>query len=115
MKKIAICFLLYNLIISCNCNNRGDQINFLITDFTKQRVDTLVPYKNKSYITYYIKIKGKVNDTIKIQRKDYGHYFILPGHVDTLLNGDYYGTENIIWTFDPYKATKGELKIEYSL
>ena len=28
---------------------------------------------------------------------------------------DYYGTENIIWVFEPYKATKGKLKIEYGL
>lgn len=39
----------------------------------------------------------------------------LYGTIDTLINGDYYGTENVIWTFDPYRATKGKLEIEYGL
>lgn len=100
--------------MSCDCKNCGDHREFVITDFSKKRVDTLIPYENKSYVAYFIKVKGNVNDTIKIQRE--GYYDInLYGIIDTLINGDYYGPENVIWTFDPYRATKGKLEIEYGL
>lgn len=116
MKKVLFNFLLPILILSCDCKNCGDHRNFVVTDFSKKRVDTLIPYENKTYVGYFIKVKGNVNDTIKIQTVNYGgHYTIPPGEIDTLLNADYYGTDTLIWAFDPYKATKGKLKIEYSL
>ena len=38
-----------------------------------------------------------------------------PGEIDTLLNADYYGKDTLIWAFDPYRASKGKLEIEYGL
>lgn len=113
MKKI-ISLLAILLIFSCEIYTSKDHKKFTVTDFSKKRVDTLIPYENKSYFAYYIKVRGQINDSIKIQRK--GHFdVILSGNVDTLLNGDYYGTDTIIWTFDPYRANRGKLEIEYGL
>ena len=114
MKRI-IPLLAISLIFSCEIYTSKDRRKFTVTDFSKKRVDTLIPYENKSYYAYLIKIRGEVDDSIKIQRDGYYHYIILPGKVDTLLNGDYYGTDTIIWTFNPYRATKGKLEIEYGL
>ncbi|WP_036385385.1 hypothetical protein [Muricauda sp. MAR_2010_75] len=114
MKKALIIFILSIFFLSCDCKNCGDHRNFIVTDFSQKRVDTLVPYKNKSYVGYFIRIKGYVNDTIKIKREGYYDKNLI-GKIDTLMNGDYYGTENIIWTFDPYRASEGKLEIEYSL
>ena len=114
MKKIAIGCLLYFLALGCNCKNCGDHRKFTVTDFTQKRMDTLVPLEHKSYVGYFAKIKGNVNDTIQFRREGYFDINLF-GEIDTLINGDYYGTEDIIWIFDPYKATEGELEIEYGL
>lgn len=109
MCRTVLVFLGF-LFISCNKDYR----KFTVTDFSKVRVDTLVPYKNKTYVSFIIKVKGFSDDTIKIKRD--GYYDIkFSGEVDTLLNSDYYGTHDVICIFDPYKATEGELEIEYSL
>lgn len=111
--KNRILIILF-LIFSCENNRNKDISKFTITDFSNERIDTLKPLSSKSYNSFYIKVNGFSNGTIKIKRK--GYYDInLSGSIDTLINGDYYGTENIIWVFEPYKATKGKLKIEYGL
>jgi len=110
MKKIKILIISFLVFASCGKDYR----KFTITDFSKKRIDTLRPYGYKSYVSYYIKIKGHTNDSIKIFRKGY-YDIILSGNIDTLINGDYYGTEKVIWVFDPYNATEGELEIEYGL
>lgn len=101
------------MTIFTSCNEKDKKI-FTITDFSKIRIDTLKPYNNKSYVGYYIKVKGNVNDSIKIQRKGY-YDIILTGQLDTIINGDYYGGENVIFIFKPYLANKGKIEIEYSL
>lgn len=106
--------ILFVLILSCASKQNEDYLKFRLIDFSKKRTDTLTPLKSKSYNSFYIKAKGFSNDSIKIKRNGY-YDIILSGNIDTLINGDYYGTENIIWTFEPYKATKGELEIEYGL
>ena len=114
MKKAFICFVILSLVISCDCHNCRDNRKFIVEDFSKKRVDTLIPYKNKTYVSFVIRVKGNVDDTIKIKREGY-YEILLSDKVDTSINGDYYGTEDIIWTFDPYKAKTGKLEIEYSL
>ncbi len=89
-----------------------DQARLSITDFSKKRINTLVPYNYKTYATSLVKVKGCTNDTIKIR----GIFSMnLSGKIDTIVSRDYYGTHNIRCIFDPYKATEGELIIEYSL
>jgi len=114
--KNKIILVSFGLILAFSCyDNKGsDYKKFTVTDFSKKRIDTLKPHENKSYYAYYIKVKGHVSDSVKIKRKGY-YDIILSGKIDTLINGDYYGTEEIIWIFDPYKASQGKLKIEYSL
>lgn len=108
MKKIIVLSIISSVLISCNRDYR----NFTITDFSQKRIDTLIPYEHKTYVSFVVKVRGCVNDTIKIK----GEYNIsLSGKIDTLLNGDYYGTHDVICIFDPYIATEGELEIEYSL
>ena len=112
--KNLILLLVPFFIISCVNNFDKDHKKFVVTDFSKKRVDTLIPYESKTYVGYYIKIKGKVDDSVKIQREGY-YDIILSKKIDTLINGNYYGTEIVIWTFDPYKAKTGKLEIEYGL
>ena len=110
MRKLIVSILFLIIITSCNKDKR----RFTVTDFSKVRIDTLVPYEHKTYTGFIVRVKGYVNDTIKIKRE--GYYDInFSGKVDTLLNSDYYGTYDVICVFDPYKATEGKLKIEYSL
>ena len=113
-KKMRIRNFLFVLII-CSCSkNTTDYKKIVITDFSTIRLDTLKPKKNKTYFSYFIKVKGVSNDTIKISRK--GFYEIkLTGKIDTIINGDYYGDYEVIWIFNPYKSIKGNIEIEYGL
>ena len=112
MKNINLIIIISILIfVSCNSN---DKRKFIISDFSTIRIDTLKPYKNKSYTGFYIKINGYVNDSIKIQRTGY-YDVVLSGQLDTIINGDYYGGEDVIFIFKPHLANKGRIEIEYSL
>lgn len=113
-KKYFILTLLMVLSNSC-CN---DYEKIVIRDFSKTKEVILTPCEWKikspihSYTSFIIKVKGHVNDTIKIK----GEYNLkLSNIIDTIFNGDYYGTHDVICVFDPYKATEGELEIEFSL
>jgi len=110
MKNLLLILSVF-CIISCKTKDRK---KITITDFSKIRIDTLKPYDNKSYVGFYIKLKGYANDSIKIQRKGY-YDVILTGQLDTIINGDYYGGEDVIFVFKPYLANKGKIEIEYSL
>jgi len=111
MKRITILIIIGFVFIS---SNNKDYRKFTVVDFSKKRIDTLIPYKNKTYVSFVIKVKGYTNDTVKIKRIGYFD-IILSGQLDTIINYDYYGSHNIKCVFDPYKATEGKLKIEYSL
>jgi hypothetical protein len=106
-------FIIIILIFS-SCKKGKDYKKVTISDISNKRIDTLKPLDNKSYYAYFIKVNGHVNDSVKIQR--HGYFDItLTGKIDTILRGDYYGGENVICLFNPYKASKGQLEIEYSL
>lgn len=114
--RSCIYIILILSFTSCNYDTR----KFTVKDFSKKRIDTLKPYKWKnyspfhSYVMYNIKVKGYVDDTIKIKHK--GFYDInLFGKIDTLIQSDYFGEYEIITIFDPYKANNGKLEIEYDL
>lgn len=110
MKNIKLLFIV-SIFISCNTKDRRQ---FIVNDFSQIRIDTLKPNKNKSYVSLYIKLNGYVNDSIKIQRKGY-YDILLSGQLDTLINVDYYGNQDVIFIFNPYLANNGKLEIEYSL
>ena len=75
MKKLIIGILILFLIIRCNLFYTKDEAKFIVTDFSKKRIDTLMPYKGETYIggyvTYIIRVKGYTNDSIKIEREGY--------------------------------------------
>ena len=73
---------------------------------------------DRSYSTYYIRVKGYANDSIRIipgQEGDGTNSFYYSCNIDEELRMDYYGTFTQYFTFDPYNATEGELNIEYKL
>jgi len=111
--KIRLLFVSIIVFLSCN-SKKSDHIRFNLIDFTKKRIDTLKPLENKSYVSYYVKVKGYTNDTIRITSKFF-YDIKLSGNIDTLFSGDYYGKDEIVLTLKPYKAKKGKLEVEYSL
>lgn len=111
--KIKLLFISILIFVSCNSKN-SDYKRFKVIDFSKKRIDTLKPIKNKSYVAYYIKVKGFTNDTVRITSKSF-YDIKLTGKIDTVISSDYYGEDMIILSFEPYKAKKGKLEIEYSL
>lgn len=115
----------YQLIISfifslgflSSCSDSTDRKEIKITDFEEKFQDSLVP-TDRSYSTYYVRVRGYVNDSIRIipgQEGDGTYSFYYKGNIDEELRMDYYGTFTQHFTFDPYKATEGELNIEYKL
>ncbi|MFS4456721.1 hypothetical protein [Maribacter sp. 2304DJ31-5] len=114
MKERSAMLFIILLVISCANKHIRDYKKITIIDFSKKRIDTLRPHEDKTYHAYFVKVNGETNDSIKIERE--GHYnIILSGKIDTILNGDFYGAEDVIWVFNPYKATNGKLEIEYGL
>jgi hypothetical protein len=117
--RMLYSFLLLGLlqVISCN-NNSSDRNVALINDFHRKFIDSITPVDGKSYTTYYIRITGYANDSIRIipGLEEHGFYsFYFKDSIDEELKSDYYGTFPRHITFDPYKATDGNLKIEYRL
>lgn len=114
MKKrtllLSICFL---SIVSCN----KDKATINITDFSKSKTVELTPYNWKPYAMLNIRVKGYTNDTITINYNLYGDTgFHLSGEIDTtLVQTDYYGEGPVKLKFNPYKATEGELEIDFTL
>lgn len=110
---IIICSIIgYGLFIYS-----GDREKLTITDFSTPKEITLKPYKYKIYAMKNIKIKGYTNDTMLI----YLHsvkgkpLMKLIGKVEEHWYSDYYGEGPVKLIFDPYKATEGELEIDFSL
>lgn len=118
MKKFQILVsLILSILFLSSCSESNDRKEIKITDFQEKFQDSLVP-NDRSYSTYYIRVRGYANDSIKIipgQEGDGTYSFYYNGNIDEELRMDYYGTYTQHFTFDPYKATEGELNIEYKL
>ena len=115
INKLLIFTLVGTLILSCN----KDKKYIIITDFSKTFIDSLYPYQKtiSGYTTFYIEIKGEVNDSIILKfhkNKDAVHFYF-NGKINEKMSFDYYGGVHQIIKFDPYKATNGKLKIKYGL
>lgn len=92
-----------------------DSIKWSVSDFAKPKSITLKPYNWKTYTTINVKVKGYVNDTIKIvQGKPY-YDILLLGELDTIIQMDYYGQIDRVFTFEPFRATEGKIEINISL
>lgn len=113
MKSSIYLFLtLFICFFSCN----KDKTSFRITDFSKSKTVTLKPHKWYPYAMINITVKGYANDTIKIKESYYGDYdILLIGQIDTIKKMEYYGEGEVEFTFDPFRATKGQLDINIKL
>lgn len=113
MKFFYFFFIL--ILLSCNNSDKSTRKVYEISKFDKTIIDSLIPLKNESYIGEYIKVVGFCDDTIKIQLQE-GHFeHLLVGKVDTIFSTDYYGGFKVKFKFDPYKAKKGNLKLEFGI
>ncbi len=99
------------LILLCLCSLSACTPNdkwIKITDFSKKQKFPLKVEKNRVYATYVLKLRGKVNDTILIEKR-----IKLTGTIDTVFILDYYGGKKDM-IFDPYKATSGNLEFSHA-
>lgn len=94
-----------------SCNKRSN--SFVITDFSRPKIDTLAPMERGIYTAALFKIEGYCNDTIKI--KFNGFELKYSGIINDHLNLDYYGSHKVDFMFIPYRATKGKLSISYGI
>jgi len=108
-----IIFIIGFLLISCENDNE----RILIKDFSKKQTITLKPNKFYPYSMMNIRVRGFVNDTVLIKLKSTEAQPILKlkGDFDETWKTDYYGEGPRTLIFEPYKATKGELEIEFNL
>lgn len=106
---IAVCFIL----ICCKKEDEGKK--YTITKFDKIICDTIKPKKGSTYVAKMIRVKGYADDSIFVSfgNKYYGYY--LSKDIDTIITTDYYGEKDGIFIFNPYKAKKGKLEIEFDL
>ncbi|MFP2995477.1 hypothetical protein ABN763_06185 [Spongiivirga sp. MCCC 1A20706] len=109
MKQILLIFILLTSL-SCGFNRVSKKIR--TNDFSKVICDTIVPKKDGSYAVFILKMKAEVNDSIKIKFVD---ELIFSGKIDTTIKADYYGRVKVPVSFNPYKATKGSVDIEFSI
>jgi hypothetical protein len=106
-----------SVVFLFSCSESNDRKKIKITEFREKFQDSLVP-TNHTYTTYYIRVRGYINDSIRIipgEEGDGTYSFYYSGNIDEELKMDYYGSLTKHFTFDPYKATEGELIIEYKL
>jgi hypothetical protein len=106
---ISVCFIFF-----C-CKQEYEGKKYTITKFDKIICDTIKPKKGSTYVAKMIQVKGYADDSIFVSfgGKYYNHY--LSKDIDTIIITDYYGESNGVFIFNPYKARKGKLKIEFGL
>ena len=117
-------YIILIAVLSISCVNSVEK-KITITDFSHPFLDSLYPnsrMKDK-YITYNVEIRGYTNDTIIVYFSKSKKYFkenkIKPTYLSGKINERYWeehlGKTQKHLRIDPYKATKGELKIKYGL
>ena len=112
MKKIFYYILAAFFVISCN---RKETIVHVVTDFNGRISDSILPQKNKSYTTKYIKIKGTCDDSVRISFGNNYFFYFKGKDTEKFINADFYGEGTAHFIFDPYKAKSGNLKIEFAI
>jgi len=115
-KKITTSLLCSFVIFACS-KARKDSVEIRVTDFTNDVIVELEPYENRTYAMMNIWIEGTVNDTIliKMNSADNQPILKLSGEIKERWYADYYGSQEQIIIFEPYRATKGDLKIKAKL
>ena len=101
-----------------SCTNKVEK-KIVIKDFSKSFFDSVQPNKKmikEGYVVYNVEIKGNVNDTIIVyfvNNKNFPTY--LTGEINERYWEEYTGKLKKHLRIEPYKATKGILKIRYGL
>ncbi len=103
------------IIISCDSDDNKRTITHEILRFDKEIKDTLRPIKGKYYGAKSIYIKGFVDDSIYVSFGENHYKFFLNKKIDTIISMDYYGVKEAIFNFNPHKAKKGNLKIQFKI
>ena len=111
MRKLF--FLIVPIVVITSCGRDDEKLS--ITNFNESRTIKLEPYKWYPYAMINIRVKGYVDDTIKIKRGAPFYDINLVGQLDTVRQMEYYGEGPVEFTFDPYRATKGNLEINIEL
>ncbi|MEP6260331.1 MAG: hypothetical protein ABJ092_02045 [Gillisia sp.] len=99
-------------LLSCS---RKDRVFITITEFSKSQTVVVEPYGVIPYSMVNIKVKGYVNDTIKIIQGPGLFDIYLYGELDTIRKIEYYGEGPRTFIIDPYKGSEGKLEIEFNL
>ena len=116
MERFSKYFLiLFCTAITVSCNN--DSAKLTITDFSNSKAITLKPNEGYPYAMMNLWVEGYVDDTIliKLGSNDNVPILKLSGKIKERWYTDYYGGGPRTIIIEPYKATKGELEIEFSL
>lgn len=105
MRIFLLLFL--SMLLSCTSNSHVENHVFEVKNIGRDTIFTI-----ENYAAYrsniYLKITGNINDTAFV----YG-IKIPPGGVNISGNYDYYDEDSIVITYRSYRATKGDLKIQY--
>ena len=94
-------------------SNQGRDV-FFINDFDAVVNNSIHSKKNKDYAYQIVRVKGKVNDTIKIKPCETCKEEKLTGQISVKYKNDF-TTGVSRFSFNPYKATSGKLKIVHKI
>lgn len=111
MKKyLALTLIL--VVVSCK---KDQTITHEVINFDKQINDTIIPIKGEYYGAKFIHVVGYVDDSIYVSfGNNYKKHYLLK-EIDTTFSTDYYGEDNAIFEFNPYRGKKGKLNITFSI
>jgi hypothetical protein len=107
--KLLLVSIIYLLTFTHSCSQDGTDKN-TITIIDGGRAKQEMMYLNKEHWTMMLIIKeNTLNDTARIG----GVLHIPPGQLGTLMKGDCF-MDSMLFSYQPYKATKGRLVVEYT-
>lgn len=94
-------------------SNQGRDV-FFVQKFDRVINNSIKAKKNKKYSYQIVRLKGEVNDTILVKPCETCKVEKLIGKISVKYKNDFYeGISN--FTFDPYKAKSGKLKIVHKI
>ncbi|MBS7333208.1 hypothetical protein [Faecalibacter bovis] len=94
-------------------SNQGRDV-FFINDFDAIVTNSIPAKKNKEYSFQIVRLKGEVNDTILVKPCETCKVEKLSGQISIKFKNEFHtGTSR--FSFEPYKATSGKLKIVHKI
>ena len=111
---VTIILLLIGLGIAIIVGSMQGRDVFFINNFDAIVNNTIPAKDNKNYSYQIVRVKGKVNDTIRIKPCESCETIKLSGEISQKFMNDFKGGTSKM-QFDPYKATDGKLKIVHKI